>query len=73
MTIQEAKDNLLKEIITPDGKMILYGINLIPNSDAMGLIFYKGNRQVMFFSIDCSVVVSGNDTDFYTDLTKWIE
>lgn len=55
MTLQEAKDNLLNEINTPAGRMVLYGINLLPDSDAIGLIFYKGNKQVMFFSVDCSV------------------
>lgn len=56
MTLQEAKDNLLKEVDTPDGSMILYGINLLPNSDAIGLIFYKNEKKVMYFSIDCSVI-----------------
>jgi len=56
MTLQEAKENLLKEVITPSGKMILYGINLLPDSDAMGLIFYKEGKQVIFFSVDCKCV-----------------
>jgi hypothetical protein len=56
MTIKEAKDNLLQKIMTPIGEMVLYGINLIPDSDAIGLIFYKENKQVIFFSIDCSVI-----------------
>jgi hypothetical protein len=57
MTLQEAKDNLLKEVMTPNGKMVLYGINLLPDSDSMGLIFYTTRgQQVMFFHIDCSVL-----------------
>lgn len=56
ITLQQAKDNLTKEIRTPNGKMILYGINLLPNSSAMGLIFYKeSGEQVIFFSIDCNI------------------
>jgi hypothetical protein len=55
MNLQEIKDNLLNPIITPDGEMILYGINLIPNSDTIGLIFYKDNKQVIYFSIDCKL------------------
>jgi hypothetical protein len=55
MNLQEAKDNLLKEINTPAGKMILYGINCMPNSDAIGLIFYCENKQIIYFSIDCTV------------------
>jgi len=55
MTFQEAKDNLSKEVNTPEGKMILYGINLLPNSETIGLIFYKEGKQVIYFSIDCSV------------------
>lgn len=56
MTLQEAKDNLLKEVNTPDGIMKLYGLNLIPNSEAMGLIFYKDGKQVIYFSVDCKVI-----------------
>ena len=57
MTLQQAKDNLLKEVDTPIGRMILYGINLLPNSEAIGLIFYKADdNQIMFFSIDCSIL-----------------
>ena len=56
MTLQDAKDNLLKEINTPVGKLILYGINLIPDSEAMGLIFYVEGKQVIYFSIDCTVI-----------------
>lgn len=53
MTLQEAKDNLLKEVNTPVGKLTLYGINLMPNSEAIGLIFYIDGKQVIYFSIDC--------------------
>ena len=57
MTLEQAKENLLKEVKTPNGNMVLYGINLIPTSDAMGLIFYTTTgQQIMFFSIDCSVL-----------------
>lgn len=53
MTLEQAKENLLKEVKTPNGNMVLYGINLIPTSDAMGLIFYMTTGQkIMFFSID---------------------
>jgi hypothetical protein len=55
MTLQEAKDNLLKEINTPVGVLTLYGINLMPDSEAMGLIFYKDGKQVIYFSVDCTV------------------
>ena len=55
ITLQEAKDRLLKEINTPVGKMVLYGINLLPDADAIGLIFYKDGKQVVYFSVDCSV------------------
>lgn len=55
MTLEEAKNNLLKVINTPAGKMKLYGINLLPDSNVIGLIFYKNNKQMMFFSVDCSI------------------
>lgn len=58
MTLQECKDYLLKPVNTPVGAMILYGINLIPNSDAIGLIFYLGGKQIIYFSIDCNIIKS---------------
>jgi hypothetical protein len=54
--LREATDNLLKEVNTPIGKMILYGINLIHNETAIGLIFYNDKKQLMFFSVDCSLI-----------------
>ena len=56
MTLQQAKDNLLKKVLTPDGELVLYGINLLPTSDAIGLIFYVEGRQTMFFSVDCKIM-----------------
>lgn len=56
MTLKEAKDNILNQVNTPIGIMVLYGINLLPDSDAIGLIFYKDNQQVVFFSTDCSIL-----------------
>ena len=56
MNLQDAKDNLQKEVRTPSGKMILYGINLLPDSEAIGLIFYgEDGQQIIFFAIDCYV------------------
>jgi hypothetical protein len=56
MSLQEAKDNLLKNVWTPAGIKILYGINCLPNSDTIGLIFYENGKQVKFFSIDCEII-----------------
>jgi len=61
MTLEQSKDNLLKEVKTPNGIHILYGINLLPNdskfeSDGFGLIFYINNSQVIFFNIDCEEI-----------------
>ncbi len=56
MNLEEAKENLLKEVITPSGKMILYGINCLPNSDGLGLIFYNETKQQIYFSEDCEVI-----------------
>ncbi len=56
MDIQQCKDSLLKWIETPVGQSILYGINLLPNSNTIGLIFYIEGKQVIYFSIDCKPV-----------------
>jgi len=60
MTLEQAKDNLLKEVITPNGELILYGINLLPKdkkheSDGFGLIFYINGIQTIFWNIDCKI------------------
>lgn len=56
MTLQEVKDNLLKEIMTPIGRMVLYGVNCAPHIDGMMLFFYHTGKRIEFFSIDCSVI-----------------
>jgi hypothetical protein len=59
MTLEEAKNSLLKEIKTPDGIFILYGISLIPEKGetGFGLITYsaKGIRDV-YWNIDCEII-----------------
>lgn len=54
ITLEQAKENLLKEVYTPNGRMILYGLNLLPNSNTIGLIFYlQDGKQIIFFNEDC--------------------
>ena len=53
ITIEEAKESLGKEILTPNGRLILYGINLLPNSEGFGLITYPSNQKRVFWNIDC--------------------
>ena len=58
MNLQEARDNLLKEVKTPKGEAVLYGINLLIDSEAIGLIFYNiYGQQIIFFSIDCHIIL----------------
>ncbi len=78
MELEEIKDNLLKQVNTPDGLMTLYGINCIPNSEGIGLIFYKDGKQVIFWSIDCSSVeLSDNaiddDPDSFEENQRFID
>lgn len=76
MNLQEAKDNLLKEVKTPAGNLVLYGINMLPNSKVIRLIFYVQNKQVFFFSIDCYPILLSkvcpvcNGTKFQ-ELPRW--
>lgn len=57
MTLEEAKHYLLRNVMTPAGSMTLYGINILPNLRAMGLIFYTDEgKQQMYFSDDCSII-----------------
>lgn len=56
MTIEEAIKNLKKPVKTPTGVLILYGINLLPESEAVGLIFYIQGIKTIYFSIDCHVI-----------------
>lgn len=79
ITLNQAKTNLLKEILTPSGPMVLYGINLLPNSDAIGLIFYdEKGKQKIFFSIDTFPMNNKENNDssgslpFYKENTKRI-
>lgn len=48
--------NLEKEILTPNGVRIMYGINLLPNHDGFGIITYdsEGNQEINW-NIDCKV------------------
>lgn len=55
MTQQEAINNILKPINTPDGQFILYGFNFIPNDNNFILFFYKGTKRFEFWNIDCSI------------------
>ncbi len=78
MELEEAKDNLLKQVNTPDGIMILYGINCTPNHQGFGLIFYKETKQVIFWNIDCSVlelsdISIGDDPESFEENQKFID
>lgn len=60
VTIEQAKDNLLKDVKTPKGTLILYGINLLPDdgiheSRGFGLIFYISGEQQIFWNTDCTI------------------
>ena len=61
ITIEQAKQNLLKDIETPEGILKLYGINIIPKDDkyeseGFGLIFYIAGIQRIYWNIDCNVL-----------------
>ena len=61
VTFEQAKQNLLNEIETPEGKLKLYGINIIPKDDkyeseGFGLIFYIAGIQRIFWNVDCNVL-----------------
>lgn len=57
MTLEDAKQYLLRNVMTPSGSMTLYGINILPNLRTMGLIFYtEEGKQLIFFSNDCSII-----------------
>ena len=56
MNIKEAKENLLKKVMTPEGKRILYGINLLPGQDNFGLIFYPEKLQKLYWNTDCKIL-----------------
>jgi hypothetical protein len=62
ITIEQAKKNLLSDIETPQGKLKLYGINIIPSnnqeSEGFGLIFYIQGKQKIFWNVDCEEVKS---------------
>ncbi len=48
---------ILKEVLTPQGKLILYGISTLPNFQGVYLIFYPTNIQQIYFSIDCKILM----------------
>ena len=57
MSLEQAKEYLLRNVMTPAGSMTLYGINILPDLKTMGLIFYNDDKkQVIYFSTDCSII-----------------
>ena len=62
ITIEQAKKNLLNDVETPQGKLKLYGINIIPSnnqeSEGFGLIFYIQGKQKIYWNVDCEEVKS---------------
>lgn len=57
MTLEQVKENLLKEVSTPIGNKILYGVNVLPtNLEVMLLFFYNENLRCEYFSLDCFII-----------------
>lgn len=57
MNLEEAKEYLLRNVMTPSGSMTLYGINILPDLKTIGLIFYtEDGKQIIYFSDDCKII-----------------